>query len=353
MAHLMSTSASQTLETISSFWRGERTGPLLSLVVDPTYRQILDHHIINLEAVADSAVECIRAEIESGAANVVPTVYADFGTISTAKLFGGAVVPPPEGGNLHIEPIVQRSDELESLVACPFEESDFQTAVELWRLVCDRLGTDEVFLRTPDFQGPLNTLALVMDQQELLMGMYSEPEAIQAALQSITTTLIDYHQRLRAELGGGRVIGNIWPYTILPENLGASLTQDMLPLISAELYRDFELPQVRRISEAFNGVQIHCCGKYAHHLSVLRNSGVALRALEFHHPFTKFSDIHDVFGDDIAYIPYLFGECDDYPDYTDFAADLIKQGTPDTRFYFALAHGWTDEQKLRACLPQG
>lgn len=348
----MTPSVSQTLETISAFWRSERTGPLLSLLVEPTYRQMLDHQAPDLEAVADSAVECIRADVASGAENVVPTVYADFGTISTAKLFGGAVIPPPEGGKLHIEPVVQTPDELESLEACPFEESDFQTAIELWRLVCDRLGTDEVFLRTPDFQGPLNTLALVMNQQELLMGMYSDPEAIQAALESITTTLIDYHQRLRAELGGGRVVGSIWPYTVLPENLGASLTQDMMPLISAELYRDFELPQVRRIAEAFNGVQIHCCGKYAHQLPALRDSGVAVRALEFHHPFTQFADIHAVFGDDIVYIPYLFGECDDYTDYVEFAADLIGQGTPDTRFYFALAHGWADEQKLRACLPQ-
>jgi hypothetical protein len=73
--------------------------------------------------------------------------------------------------------------------------------------------------------------------------------------------------------------------------------------------------------------------------------------LEFHHPFTPFVDIHAVFGDDIVYVPYLFGECKDYPDYVAFAAELLKQGTPKTRFWFAMAQGWVDAAALRRLFP--
>jgi len=337
----------QKMQTFSAYWCGEHTGPLVTIVTEPKYRQLFNHQNPNLDAVAEGAVACIQADLSSGEPNVLPTVYCDLGTISTAKLYGGKVIPPPEGGMVHIEPAVSTPNQLAGLAACAFEDSDFQFAVDLHRLVCDRMGTDEVFLRTPDFQGPVNTLALVMDQQELLMGMYTEPDAIHAALDSITTTLIDYHQRLRHELGGGKVIGSIWPYTFLPEDLGASITQDMMPLLSPELYREFEVPQLKRIADAFGGVQIHCCGRYLQHLSVLKESGILIRGLEFHHPFTPFGDIHRVFGDDIVYIPYLFGQCKDYPDYVAFAADLLKQGTGETRFWFAQASGWCDEDELK------
>jgi len=280
----------------------------------------------------------------------VPTVYADFGTISTARLYGGRVIPPTDGGKVHIEPVVWCAEALAELRPCAFEESDFQLAIDLHRLVCDRLGTDHIFLRTPDFQGPMNTLALVMEQTELFIAMYEEPAAVHAALASITTTLIAYHQRLRRELGGDKVIGSIWPYTVLPEALGVSLTQDMMPLLSPDLYREFEIPCLRRIADAFGGLQIHCCGAYAQHLPALKASGLPILGLEFHHPFTPFAEIHHVFGDDIVYVPYLFSECRDYPDYLTFAADLLRQGTAQTRFWFATAQGWIDATALHAII---
>jgi len=337
---------SNALRTFEDFWRARRTEPMVSVVAEPTYRQMLDSVRPNLDAVADAAVACIRADMKPERSGVLPTVYADFGTISTARLYGGKVIPPSDGGKVHIEPVVRAPEELVDLQPCSFEESDFQLAIDLWRMVCDRLQTDQVFLRTPDFQGPMNTLALVIDQQELMMGLYDQPELIQSALERITTTLIDYHQRLRRELGGGRVIGNIWPYTFLPESIGVSLTQDMMPLLSPELYRQFELPQIRRISQAFGGLQIHCCGRYVQHLPALRESGMPILGLEFHHPFTPFDEVHAVFGDDVVYIPYLFSECEDYLDYVAFAADLRRQGTSQTRFWFAMADGWCDTDAL-------
>ena len=49
----------------------------------------------------------------------------------------------------------------------------------------------------------------------------------------------------------------------------------------------------------------------------------------------------------IIYIPFLFGENKDYPDYVDFAGDLLKQGTDETRFWFASAQGWVNDKALR------
>lgn len=340
----------RTLESIGRFWRGERTGAVCSFVTWPDYDQMLIQEGADLDAIADRAVACLRADAAFGEPFVLPTVRAGFGSISMARLFGGKVIPPRDGGGISIEPVARRADELAGLRPCAFEESDFQRAVNLYRRVCERLGTDEVFLRGPDFQGPMNTLAMVMDQEELLVGLYTEPEAIHAALDLITTTLIAYHQRFRRELGGGKVVGSTWPHTFLPEALGAALTQDMMPLLGPDAYRKFEVPCLRRIAEAFGGVQIHCCGKYAQHLPALKDSGVTIRGLEFHHPFTPFAEIHGIFGDSIVYIPYVSGDCKDFADYPSFAADLVRQGTPETRFWFAQVTGWCDPAALRQAI---
>jgi uroporphyrinogen-III decarboxylase len=337
----------KTLEYYRSFWLGEITGPIVSMVVPPAYRQMLDRQNFNLDEIANAAAECIRADIASDEQFILPAIYPDFGTISTAKMYGGKVIPPAEGGGVHIETVINDVNDLSKLQACSYEDSDFKMAVDLYRLVCDKLQSDAIFTRTPDFQGPMNTLALVMDQTELMVAMYEEPDAIHAALDSITSTLIEYHKRFRKEIGGGKVIGSIWPYTFLPEELGASLTQDMMPLLSPDIYRDFEIPCLRRIADAFGGLQIHCCGNYSQHLPALKDSGIKIRSLEFHYPFTPFKDIYQLFGDDIIYIPFLFGENKDYPDYVDFAGDLLKQGTDETRFWFASAQGWVNDKALR------
>lgn len=323
------------LDELTEYWTGQRTGVRHRVVIEPTCRQLFDHIQPNLEEVVDRMAEHLRREMAADEQGILPAVYCDFGTISTAKLYGGTVIPPPDGGMVHIKPRVIEPDELAGLEACAFEASDFQLAVNLYHKVCDRLETGDLFLRTPDFQGPVNTLALVMDQQEMMMGMVTDPEAIHAALDSITDTLIAFHQRLRAELGGGRVIGNIWPYTFLPEPLGIAITQDLMPLLSPDLYREFEIPRLRRIAEAFGGVQIHCCGKYGHQLPVLKESGILIRGLEFHHPFTTFAEIHEVFGDDVVYVPFLFDECRDFEDDAAFIKAQCDQGADRTRFWFA------------------
>lgn len=317
------------LREFRRFLNGKRCEPMLSVYTLPDYRQESD-----TETMIEKACTAIRFDGASGRDDIVPTFWPDYGTTSTAAIWGGERITTCDG-NPHIEPVIHGTDELESLEpGQTFEESDFQRAIDNYREVCHRLGTGEVFVRTPDFQGPMNTLALIMDQTELLCGLYESPDTIRHALEKITDVLITTLHRFRREIGAEKVIGNIWPYVALPDGRGVAITQDMMPLLSPELYADFELPLLKRISDEFGGVWIHCCGRYAQHLTNLRESGVNILGLEFHHPFTPFEDIHRVFGDDIAYLPYLFADCKDFDNDLDFAKHLLARATDETRFWF-------------------
>jgi hypothetical protein len=335
------------LTRMRDFLNGRTRGPLISLYHQPDYRQQPDHAVL-----VARACEVIRADRASGQPDVVPTFFPDFGTVSTAALFGGKRIPPGPNGRLaHIERAVQTVDELLALKPCPFEESDFQRGLDLYRQVCARLGTDEVFLRTPDFQGALNTLALMIDQTELMVAMMEQPDLIKTVLGRITDTLIEYVARYRKEAGPGKVVGSIWPYIVLPDGIGVSLTQDYMPLLGPEQYAEFELPLLKRIADRFGGVHIHCCGKYKQHLPALAASGIKIWGLETHYPETTVEDIYAVFGDTVAITPYIAPNgAQEFPTLPSLIRSWKGKPHARARFWFASCLEWGDAADLRRAI---
>src|SRR3990172_4218145 len=93
-----------------AFWRGERGEPMVSVYTPPTYRQSADD-----ATSIDLATASIQADGASGEADVLPCYWPDFGTISTAKIWGGRVIPPEGERKIHIEPAVRRVSQLGGL----------------------------------------------------------------------------------------------------------------------------------------------------------------------------------------------------------------------------------------------
>ncbi len=334
----------QTLDIFRAFLRGERREPLLSVHAVPDYRQET-----NPEVMVEKACAQIRADAASNEPHILPTFWADFGTISTPKLWGGKIMPASGGGGVHIEPVISSLGELANLqIRESFEQSDYRKAITLYRRVCERLGTGDVFIRTPDFQGPMNTLALLMDQTELICGLYEEPELVEKALDHVTDTLIEYVGRFRKEVGPSKVIGNIWPYTTLPDGQGVAITQDYMPLLNPELYERFEIPRLKRIADTFGGVYIHCCGEYAQHLPVLARADFKIWGIEVHYPCTKIWDVYEALGDRVVYTPYVANTgVAEYPLLADFCRELAKRDCAKARYWFCVCPEWGDVTELR------
>ncbi len=338
--------ADEILNRFRQFWQGERHEPIVSLYHEPKYRQQGDEG----KMVAEAA-EVISADAASGEDEILPCFFPDFGTISTARLWGGKELPARDGGSLHIEPIIRSVAELERLPDLPvkaFEESDYQRAIRLYRRVCERLASGDIFVRTPDFQGPMNTLALLMEQTELLCALSEAPAAVHAALDRITDVLIAYVRRFLVEVGPAKVVGNIWPYLCLPGDMGVAITQDYMPLLGPEHYAEFELPRLRRIAESFGGVWIHCCGVYRQHLRTLRHADLKIWGLESSYPQMPVWEVYEIFGDSIV---YLVGVSPDgqaeFPTLRDYARRIAATPAAQARFWFCSCHNWEDGAALK------
>jgi hypothetical protein len=266
----------------------------------------------------------------------LPGVLADWGTVSTARYWGGEVTV--EGDFVHIAPAARTLDEALALTPRPVDDPtmDARRGLDRWRAIAAELNTDQLWLRTPDLQGALNTAGLVMDQEALLVAMALEPERVHEFLARVCDFLIDYVRYLRRETTG-RICGNIWPPTFFPAELGVALTEDLMPLLSAPMYREFGIPLLRRMAGALGGLHIHCCGRWGHQVNNLKESGLPIRAMEFHYPFTKIEELEPLAGS-VVFVPYIMLHMQrEYASVTEYYRALIEQTDSRFRFWFACA----------------
>lgn len=317
------------LDRVRRFWAGEGRA-IVSMTSDhASYRQSHDEALM-----LENAIENLRDQARLPGVNL-PSFYPDFGTISTAKYWGGSWRFDSTGRFIFIDPAASTLDEALELVprAIDDPEMDVARGLRIYRQLCERLETEHLWFRTPDFQGTLNTAGLIVDQQELLIGMHTAPEKVHAFLDRVCAFLIDYGHYLRRETNG-RVCGNIWPFTFLPAELGMSLTEDLMPLLSAELFREFGIPYLKRLQEAFGGVQVHCCGECGRHVANLRAAGIRPRAFEFHYPFVDVEELATL-SDDTVFVTYLIADRQArYLDQLDYYRRLLAE-TP-YRYWFPL-----------------
>lgn len=318
-------------QRVRDFWAGRERYIVSVQSTEAAYRQKQDE-----EEMLDLAVENLRAQADLPGCNL-PAFFADFGPVSTARYWGGTVRYDEESENIYIEPHVGSVDEALKLDRRPVDdpEMDAARAIRLFRELSGRLNTDQLWLRMPDIQGPLNTAGLVVNQTQMLMDAHSEPDKMREFLDEITTFLIEYVS-FCAEATGGQLCGFIWPYTFFPVEFGVSLTEDLMPLLSPDMYRDFGLPCLQRLADEFGGLHIHCCGDWGRHAPTLGDSGLPVRAVEFHHPFTTIEELEPL-APDTVFVPYLaLDQQDEFDGLCEFY-DHLLENTPDAyRYWFAL-----------------
>jgi hypothetical protein len=318
----------QTLDRITRFWRGEGRCLLSVVTWEAGYRQTFDDAVI-----LERAPEHLRRMAELPGVQM-PFLFADFGTISTAKYWGGTAHFDSTGGNIFIEPMAQEIDAALALRPKPVDDPALDGAhgVRLWKELSARLQTDHLWLRSPDMQGVLTTAGLIMNQEELLMAMYAEPEKVHPFLEQVCEFIISYANYLRRETSD-RLCGNIWPYTFLPSTMGLSFTEDLMPLLSPELYAEFGIPQLKRLQAAFGGLHIHCCGDWGRHAANLANAGLNILAMEFHYPATRIEELTPLIEQNVVFIPFLMQDRQqDHAGTYDYWRWLLKK--TDARFWF-------------------
>ncbi len=157
-------------------------------------------------------------------------------------------------------------------------------------------------IRITDVQGPLDSAALILGHSNFLLAMVTHPLAVHHLLQKVTDLTIDvvqaYRNLIRAH--GGEFVPTI-NYPWMPDGWGMQVAHDECVMISAEMHDEFAVPYLNQISDAFEGIFIHSCGRWAHQIGSLRKVH-KLRGLEFGASEAPYGPMLDAFGSQTALV---------------------------------------------------
>jgi hypothetical protein len=183
------------LDRVRTFWRGEGRYVVSVYSTQHNYRQVFDGGVI-----IEEAPRHLQAQAELPGLNL-PSLYADWGTVSTAKYWGGTAQFDSTGMNIFVDPMAQTVDEALEMEPSPVDDPsmDAHFGIRLFREVSESLQTEMLWLRTPDMQGTLNTAGLIMNQEEMMIAMYTDGDKVHALLDKVCDLLIRYARYLRQE----------------------------------------------------------------------------------------------------------------------------------------------------------
>ena len=318
----------ETKKHLRRVWSGEVKTVFSSYSMDYEYRQMDD-----LTQMVENAVLNLEAGKSMPGFNV-PRVTIDFGTISTASYWGGKIFKP-EGGRKWIDPVIHSVDDIKNLESASPESGDAAMATVVWKNVCKELDTTTLPCSLLDIQGPLNTLSLMWEQQDFMMTMYDNPNAVHKALDMVTDHLIGLIRGMLAAIPA--VEAPLWPFIWLPPDIGIGITEDYMPLLSPELYLEFGIPYVKRLSDEFKGVFIHCCGQFSHHIDNLVNSDINILGMEFVYPKIDIDRLFAAFGSSAVFVPNIMeGHEADFGGMTEYFENINERRLQETRLWYIL-----------------
>lgn len=300
------------------YWAGENIGrPMIRPCSSHRYRQVPQAPRAAQEFAAAMAVE------SQAGWDVVPAFACDLGPVSLASAFGGEIlysdVAPP-----WIKPVVRQAEDVYRLKPPKVLDGMVGKAVDIYHYVLEHIE-GYVPPRVPDMQGPLNTASLVWSQEEFFMAMYEHPAEVHHLLNMVTEHLIAIYKYFRDSYRDAALVS--WPEYYMPQHLGIGMTEDLMPLLPAELYAEFGLPYVNRIAREFGGIYFHCCGSFKQNWPLVRQYH-NLRGMDTMYPLTHPAEVKAAFPH-VAHTTGLSakGQVEEFPQAEDFLRFTL-QNTP-------------------------
>jgi uroporphyrinogen-III decarboxylase len=197
--------------------------------------------------------------------DLVPYFMPWFGTGVLASAFGCEIALQPGPGN---DPavagpcITSPSDVAKLKLPDPHKDGWMPRVLET---VDYARAHSDLPVGLTDMQGPLDTVGLMCGQEQLFMWMYEEPQAIHDLFDIVTEAFIEWVKVQKEHIGEPLDRSN-GLQGVGASPVGVWESDDDMIMVGPKQYREFVVPYVSRIFEAFGGGSLHFCGKGFQHL---------------------------------------------------------------------------------------
>ncbi|MGE5222075.1 MAG: uroporphyrinogen decarboxylase family protein [Omnitrophica WOR_2 bacterium] len=122
-----------------------------------------------------------------------------------------------------------------------------------------------------DTQSPSDTATLIVDASEFFIGCYQQEEIIAEFMGKITDLIIEFSNVQAKRIGRDL---HVKPGHIMPSSTayrGLSISDDNLAVASPWINEKLAFPFDQKLADAFNGLAVHSCGKWARTMEKLKN----------------------------------------------------------------------------------
>lgn len=228
--------------------------------------------------------------------DTIPHFDSLTGTEIFAEAFGCKVYRK-DGHMPFALPLLKNASEVSRLKVPELSSSSLALLFEIADELKKRAGPDALF-RLPDIQSPMDIAALIWDKSDFYIAMIDEPEAVKELAQKVYSLLSAFADEWFNRYGTAFIAHH--PEYYMPE--GITLSEDEIGIINPEMFNEFYLPELTKLSQRYNGIGIHCCANAKHQWNnLLKIPG--LRVLNLCQTEEILLQSFDVFKDAVVQMP--------------------------------------------------
>ena len=118
-------------------------------------------------------------------------------------------------------------------------------------------------LRMVNVPSPLVTASMIWDYTSFIEGLLICPDEVHVLLEKVTMATIVYIREQFRRIKNLYSVGHESNYHI-PRFAGVRVSDDTAALLSPQLYREFGVKYLNKISGEFGGIVVHSCGDVQH-----------------------------------------------------------------------------------------
>jgi uroporphyrinogen-III decarboxylase len=190
----------------------------------------------------------------------VPYLDPFEGVTVLSEAFGCSVEVPENGDPYVKEPLIR--DDAEDVYRLKKPRADcevYEKVFETLRYFEDKTGGN-IPVGATDPQGPLSVASLIWNNQDFIEACVFHKKEAHHLLGMITDAFIEFYSRQYEKLKNPAY--PVHSFHLVDSNDGISISDDEAILLSPELYKEFGVPYLNKISEAFGGLYYHSCGDF-------------------------------------------------------------------------------------------
>ncbi|MCL5072653.1 MAG: hypothetical protein M1308_17435 [Actinobacteria bacterium] len=155
-------------------------------------------------------------------------------------------------------------------------------------------------LHIVDPQDAMANASTLMDVNDYFVALYTHPEEIHYLHEICNRAIIEFVNGQIEIAEGDYIPMNTFWFAWIPKGEGIGLSIDLLSMVAPDNVEEFVLPYLNKISNYYNGVLLHSCGKWNHNMESIKKTE-KLKGIDFGVTETRIEDAYKIFGSSICY----------------------------------------------------